>query len=133
MQSNVPQFLRRCFLSTLVYVVTVWCVVWLLKHPLLDADTSVRAVVALLPMLPITYVVRLLLQHVMSGDEMQQRIDLEAIAVAGIVVSLGTLTLSLLMIAGVFHTTGRQAMAWVFPALWIAYGFARAWAARRYQ
>lgn len=132
MHSSIPQFLRRCFLSTLAYVATVWCVVWLLNHPLLEADTAVRAVVALLPMLPITYVVRLLLRHVLSGDEMQRRIDLEAIAAAGIVVSLGTLTLSLLMTAGVFHATGQQAMVWVFPALWIAYGFARVWAARRY-
>lgn len=133
MATGTSRFLRDCFLSSLAYVATTWLAIWLLKHSLADAAPALRALIALLPVFPIVIVVRLLVRRMLAGDELQQRIDLEAIAVAALIVSLGTLTLSLLMVAGVFHATGPQAMVWVFPALWITYGFARTWAARRYR
>ena len=125
--------LLSCFLTALVYIATTWIVVWLLRHTLANAAPGLRALVAMLPVLPIVLVVRILVRMMLAGDELQQRIDLEAIAISALGVSLGTLTLSLLMVAGVIDVTGRQALVWVFPAIWIAYGFARAWATRRYR
>jgi hypothetical protein len=133
MDTGKSRLLLNCFLTALVYVATTWVAVWLLGHALADAAPGLRALVALLPVLPIVLVVRILVQMVLAGDELQQRIDLEAIAISALGVSLGALTLSLLMVAGVINVTGRQALVWVFPAIWIAYGFARAWAARRYR
>lgn len=133
MKPSTSRYLRQCFMTSLAYVATTWLAVWLLKHPLADAGPALRTLVALLPVIPIVVVVRLVVRMVLAGDELQQRIDLEAIAIAALAVSLGTLTLSLLMMAGVFHVTGRQALLWVFLALWIAYVVARTWAARRYR
>lgn len=133
MDTRTSRFLRSCFLTSMCYVATTWLTIWLLRNPLADASSVMRTPVALLPVVPIALVVRVLIRRILAGDELQQRIDLEATAIAALLISLGTLTLSLLMVAGVFHTTGRQAMTWVFPALWIAYGFARIWAARRYR
>lgn len=95
MATGTSRFLRDCFLSSLAYVATTWLAIWLLTHLLADAAPALRALIALLPVFPIVIVVRLLVRRMLAGDELQQRIDLEAIA--------------------------------------IAYGFARAWAARRYR
>lgn len=133
MNPRTSRLLTRCFLTALAYVATTWLAVWLLRHALSDAAPLLRALVALLPVIPIALVIRTLVRMVLAGDELQQRIDLQAIAIAAVAVSLGTLTLSWLLTAAVVTFPARQAMVWVFPFLWIVYGFARAWAARRYR
>jgi hypothetical protein len=116
-------------LGALGYAATVMACVWLLKHPLADAALWLRAAVALLPMLPIAWMIRVMVGNVLAGDELQRRIDLEAVAVVG----LGSLTLGLLVIARAFVVTGRSVLIWVFPTLVLSYGLARIWAARRYR
>ena len=125
--------LRDCFVASLAYVFTVWASIWLLRNVLVDAATWLRTLVVLLPVLPMAFAIRAVVKIVLAGDEMQRRIDLEAIAIAALAVSLGTLTLSLLMVVKVVAISGQDALVWVFPALWIGYSFARAWAARRYR
>ena len=122
-----------CFVTALVYVLTVWACIWLLRHPLADAALGLRTIVVLLPVLPMGFAIRVVVQMVLAGDEMQRRIDLEAIAIAALAVSMGTLTLSLLMVVKVVDISGQTALLWVFPALWVGYSFARLWAARRYR
>lgn len=125
--------LGECLLAALAYLAITWICLWLLKHPLADAAPWARALVALLPLVPITLAVRAVVRLILAGDELQRRIDLEAIAVAGVLVGLGALTLSLLMTADVLRLSGQQAMLWVFPALWLGYVAARVWASRRYR
>lgn len=120
------------FFPAIAYVVTTGACVWLLKHPLADAATAIRAVVSLLPMIPISLAVRAVVRMVLQGDELQRQIDLQAIAVSSVAVGLGSLTLSLLIKAQVIAIGGLSALLWVFPALWLGYGLARLWAARRY-
>ena len=79
------------------------------------------------------FALRAVVRLILAGDELQRRIDLEAIAMASVLVGLGTLTLSLLMVADVFQMSGRQAMLWVLPALWLTYGVTKAWLSRRYR
>lgn len=120
-------------LAALGYAATVIACVWLLKHPLADAALWLRTAVALLPTLPIAWMIRVMVDNVLAGDELQRRIELEAVAVAGLVVGLGSLTLGLLVIAGVLAVTGRTVLVWIFPTLVLSYGLARIWAARRYR
>lgn len=120
------------FFPAIAYVVTTGACVWLLKHPLADAATAIRAVVSLLPMIPISLAIRGVVRIVLRGDELQRQIDLQAIAVSSVAVGLGTLTLGLLIKAQVIAISGLSALIWVFPALWLGYGLARLWAARRY-
>lgn len=121
------------FFPAVAYIFVTGACVWLLKHPLADAATWLRAMVSLLPVIPITLAVRAVVGMILASDELQRRIDLEAIAVSSVLVGLGSLTLSLLITADVVQLTGRQATLWVFPALWLGYGLARIWAARRYR
>ncbi len=125
--------LGPAFLPVVAYLFTTGLCVWLLKHSLADAPTALRALVSLLPMIPITMAVRAIVQVVLQGDELQRRIDLEAIAVSSVFVGLASLTLSLLIKAQVVSISGISALLWVFPALWLGYGLARLWAARRYR
>lgn len=133
MKLTHSQRLSRCLLAALAYLATTWLSVWLSKQLPLDAATWLRVVAGLLPLLPISYGVRVVVQIILAGDELQRRIDLEAIAVASVGVGLGSLTLSLLLVANVVSLSGRQALLWVFPALWLGYALARLWAERRYR
>ena len=125
--------LSRCLVAALAYLATTWISVWLLKHSLLDASSMLRALVSLLPVVPIAFAIRAVVRLVLGGDEMQRHIDLEALAIAAVVVGFGCLTLSLLLVAEVIDVSARHAMLWVFPAQWVAYALARIWAQRRYR
>lgn len=124
---------RRIVLSAAVYAATVLICVWLLKHPLADAPSGWRVPVALLPLAPIIWMIRVQVAMILAGDELQRRIDLEAIAIASIGVGLGSLSLALLSVAGVSDVSGRVVLLWVLPALSLSYGVARYWVARRYR
>ncbi|MDZ4377492.1 MAG: hypothetical protein U0973_04940 [Xanthomonadaceae bacterium] len=124
---------RTSFVAALAYGVTVLICVWLLKHPLADAAPVWRALVALVPMAPITWMIRVQVAMILARDELQRRIDLEAIAIASIGVGLGSLGLALLIVARVWDVSGRSALLWVLPALLLSYGLARYWVARRYR
>lgn len=125
--------LQACFIAALAYLVTTWICVWLLKHNLLDAPLALRGLVSLLPLIPIGLAVRAVVNLVRAGDELQRRIDLEALAISAVLIGLGCLTLSFLLLAGVVDFSAREALVWVFPAHWIVYGLARLHAQRRYQ
>jgi hypothetical protein len=125
--------LGGCFIAALAYVVTTWACVWLLANPLAESSLIVRAVVSIVPLIPMGFSVREVLRLVRAGDELQRRMDLEALAIAAIAVGFGCLTLNLLIRAEVVDVTARQATLWVFPAQFIAYAIARAWTYRRYQ
>jgi len=133
MATASPHQLRRSLFAALAYLATTWLSVWLSKKLSVDASIWLRVVTGLLPLLPISYGVRVVVQIILAGDELQRRIDLEAIAVASVAVGLGALTLSLLRVANVVTLSGRQALLWVFPALWMGYALARVWVARRYR
>ena len=125
--------LGACFIAALAYLIITWICVWLLRHSLVDASITLRALVSLLPLVPIGFAVRAVVNLVRGGDELQRRIDLEALAMAAVLVGMGCLTLSFLLLAGVVDFSASAAMAWVFPAYWIVYALARLHAQRRYQ
>ncbi|MEO8460552.1 MAG: hypothetical protein ABI451_08495 [Dokdonella sp.] len=133
MRAEQRPLLKNCFFSSLAYLATTWICVWLLRHGLADAPIVVRALVGMLPTVPIVFAIRAVVKLVLAGDELQRRIDLEAFAIASVALGLGCLTASLLIVADVIVISGRQALLWVFPIQWIAYGFAKIWATNRYQ
>lgn len=132
MPSRTHRHLLECFLAATAYVFTTWACLWLLREPLAASPLAIRAVVSLLPVLPMLLAVRATVRLVMDGDELQRRIDLEAIAASSVLVGFGALTLNLLIRAGVIEISARQATLWVLPALWVGYALARLWASRRY-
>ncbi|MEP6634293.1 MAG: hypothetical protein ABJA62_08805 [Luteimonas sp.] len=124
---------REFFPAMFGYCIAILGCTWLLKHTLADAPVWMRAAVSVLPMLPIALVVRAMVRGIRDRDELQRRIDLEAIAIASVVVGLGYFTLGLMAAADVFTIPGEAAMLWVFPLLCGVYGMAKHWAQRRYR
>ena len=125
--------LRGCALASLAYLATTALSVWLLKDVIADAPTSLRALVSLLPLVPIAYAIREVLRLVRANDELQRRIDLEALAIAALVVGLVCLSLGFLVSAQVFEIKGGTVLVWMFPALSITYLLARIRAQRHYR
>ncbi|HMM67269.1 MAG TPA: hypothetical protein PKC03_10030 [Dokdonella sp.] len=134
--SPTPSRSRRllgCALATLAYLATTALSVWLLKGVIADAPASLRALVSLLPVIPIAFAIREVLRLVRASDELQRRIDLEALATAALVVGLAGLSLGFLVSAQVFEIKGSTVLVWMFPALSVTYVLARIRAQRHYR
>ncbi len=76
---------------------------------------------------------RAMVRYIRDVDEMQQRIELEAVSLATAFVALGYMTGGFLQSAKVIDVPASAAMIWVFPLLCMAYGLAKAVVARRYR
>ncbi len=130
---KIRRELGGCFFAALAYIATTWVCVWLLKHPLIEAGLVVRAAVSLIPMIPIGFAIGAVLRLVRAGDELERRIDLEALAIAAVAVGMAALTLNVLMDAQVIEIAAHDATVWIFPALLLTYVAAKIWARSRYQ
>lgn len=104
-------------------------VVW--PHAKSDAPVLVRALLALLPTLPVIGVTVLMGWRVLSSDELEQRLHMDALGLAAAVVCVLSLLGGFLAAAGVARF-GGDVLIWVFPVACVAYGIARWLLARRY-
>ncbi|MBB3342629.1 hypothetical protein [Luteimonas sp. RC10] len=95
--------------------------------------TALRALIALLPVAPIALLMRAMLRFIRGVDELQQRIELEAICIAAALVSFGYMTGGFLQAAQVIDVPASAAMLWVFPLVCGLYGIAKSVVARRYR
>lgn len=128
MRPSQRRYLREFFPAMLAYLVLVFAFKPLLG--LVDA-TALRIVIALLPVLPIVFVVRAMVRKLLDGDELERRMQLEAVTIASISVGLLSFAAGFLGMAGVFEV--QHAVLMVLPALFLAYGAALWWVRRRYQ
>ncbi len=131
--TRTPHRLRGCLIASLAYLATTGLCVWLLRDVLSGAPSGLRAVVSLLPIIPIGFTIREVLHLVRDSDELQRRIDLESLATAALAVGLACLSLGLLVGADVVEISGKTVLNWVFPALSVTYLAARVRAQRRYR
>lgn len=115
------------------YVLLILACTWLLKHTLAGAETWLRSVVSLLPVVPVAFFARALVRFIRDNDELQRRIDLEAIAIASLIVSLAYFSLGLLAAAKVIAISGDVVMIWVLPAICGTFGIVKLWSSRRYR
>src|SRR5699024_2916765 len=132
--SAPPQLRKRYSREMMVamggYAVLLFTSIWLLKH--VDS-TGLRAVIALLPVPPIALMLRAMIRYIRHADELQQRIELQAVSVATVFVSLLFLGGGLLQTALVLHAPAGAAMTWLFPLVCLGYGLAKIVVARRYR
>lgn len=122
-------YLREFMPAMLAYTLAVWLSVWLLRH--VDA-AWLRALTALLPVAPIALCLRATARYIRGLDELQRRIELEAVALGSIGVAFAYLTGGFLQGARVIDVSGTTTMLWVLPSLSLAYGIARRFVARHY-
>lgn len=124
------RYVREMMAAMAVYVVTLMLSVWLFKR--MEMAPLLRTAVALAPVLPIVFVLRAMIRYIRDVDEMQQRIELEA-------VSIGTAMLCVLYMGAGFLQTSKvidvpagAAMTWVFPLACLFYGLAKVVVSRRF-
>lgn len=123
-------YLREFLPAMLVYMGAVFLSVRLLR----DAEgTALRAAIALMPALPIALALRATARYIRGLDEMQRRIELEAMTLGSVFVAFAYLTAGFLQIARVLQVSAATAMVWVLPALGLAYAIAKRFVVRHYR
>lgn len=124
------RYVRELMVAMGAYMLTLLVSVWLLKG--IEAPV-LRALVALAPLPPIAMALRAIVRYIRDIDEMQQRIELEAVCIATAFVSLVYLGGGFLQSARVIDVPAAAAMIWVFPLVCFAYGLAKLVVVRRYR
>ena len=124
------RYLREFLPAMVGYVVTVFLSVWLLKRGI--DQPGLRALVALLPVPAIGLALRAIIRYIRDVDELQQRIELEAVSFAAAFVSMVYVTGGFLQLAKVIDIPSAVSMIWVFPLICLSYGLAKMVVARRY-
>ncbi|HEU4991236.1 MAG TPA: hypothetical protein VFT52_01930 [Luteimonas sp.] len=131
---SVPALRRRYLREFLPamggYVLALGASLWLLKQV---EEPVLRAMLALLPVPPVALAVRAIIRYIRDSDELQRRIELEAVSVATALVSMLYFAGGLLQMAKVIDIPSGQAMFWVFPLVCMTYGLAKAFVAGRYR
>ena len=124
------RYMREILPAMIGYVVAVFLSVWLLKR--VDAP-ALRALIALLPVPGIALAMRAIVRRIRDADELQRRIEVEAVSLAAAFVSLGYLAAGFLQRAKVIDVPSSAAMIWVFPLVCLTFGVAKVVLGRRYR
>lgn len=132
---TAPLALRRRYSREMMIAMGAYVVLLVLSITLLKRvdGTALRACIALLPVPPIAMTLRAMIRYIRDVDELQQRIELQAVSFATACVSLLYLTGGLLQAARVLDVPASAAMIWVFPLVCLAYGLAKIAVSRRYR
>lgn len=122
------QYERRVLIAMGFYTACM-----LLEWPLVRAAASlpVKCLLALVPVVPMVYVIGLLAQRIRASDELEQQTHLIGLGIATAVVGALSLVGGFLSIANVLKVDG-SILIWIFPSLMFCYGIARWWIVRRY-
>jgi len=131
MRTVHKRYLREFIPAMLAYVVLI-----LLFGALVPKTESMlwRVVLALLPLLPIVLLIRAMVRVIRGQDELERRIDLEAIAIAAMATGFGFFSFGLLLGAGVGGKVDPAAIAiWVMPCLFGSFGVAKWLVSWRYR
>lgn len=127
------RYTRRLMLTMSAYVAVLFVSILLLKGPAAGWPLPAKALLAVLPVLPVAYVGKAFIAYLGECDEMIRRIELEAVSLSSLIVGLLFLAGGFLMQAGVFTLSGGTVAIWVFPLLCGIYGLTKWQAIRRYR
>ena len=124
------RYLREFLPPMLAYVVVLFLSLWLLNR--IDGPWGLRAVIALLPALPIALGLRAIVRYIRDADEMQRRIELEAVSIATACIAMLYMSAGFLQLAKVIDISAGVAMIWMFPLICLGYGLAKIVVSQRY-
>jgi hypothetical protein len=124
------RYLRALWPALVGYMLALFASIFLIKRGI--ESVPLRAIVAVLPVLPIALIMRAALRYLREVDELQRRIETEAIGIASLLVSMLYFAGGLLQKAKVIDLDAAMAMIWVFPLLCGTYGIAKMILTRRY-
>lgn len=126
MSEAARRYTRSFLLAVAIYMVLVFVSIEVLERL---PETPWRIIIAVLPMFPLIFGTRAFMRYLLTMDELQQRIQLQAVAFAAGATGMLTLTYGFLENAGL----PRLSMLWVFPLLCFLWGGASWILTRRYQ
>lgn len=123
------RYVREFFPAMIAYVVVVFSV-W----PMADHvhATWLKVLIALAPILPVALVVRAVVRKILASDELERRVQLEAISIASLSVGMLSFAAGFLASAGVLPFDSSTMLILVLPLLFVVYGVALGWIRRRY-
>ena len=129
MSRSIHRRYQREFWPAMVTYMAIMFLLW----PLLPQvhNELLKIALAVLPIVPVLFVVRAMVRLVLGSDELEQRIHLIGLAIAATVVSTLSLAGGFLAAAGVIKLDGAI-LIWVWPTLVVVYAAGRGWASRRY-
>lgn len=125
------RYLRALWPALIGYSLTLFASIFLIKRGI--ESVPLRGVVAVLPVVPIAFMMLAALRYLREIDELQRRIETEAIGAASLLVSLLYFAGGMLQKADVIDIDSAVSMIWVFPLLCGTYGIAKMVIARRYM
>lgn len=126
MKENVRTYLKHFSVTMIAY--TVLLIVSRLLLNTVD-NQALRIIIAILPVLPVPFGIWVVMIYVRSLDELQRRIQFEAVAFSMLMTGSITFTLGFLADAGV----PQLSLIWVFPMSIALWGIGQFIATRRYQ
>lgn len=124
------RYVRALWPIMIGYTLLLFASIWWIRQGI--ASLPLRALVAVLPVVPLLLFLRVALRYLREIDELQRRIETEAIGIASLLVSMLYFAGGLLDKAGVLAIDAASAMIWVFPLLMLLYGITKMVLARRY-
>ena len=128
MRAAQRRYVREFLPAMAAYALLLFVSLELLKYV---HAVPLRVVIVLLPVLPIVFVVRAMVRLVLASDELERRLQLEAISIASMSVGLLSFAAAFLQGAGLLPIV--NGLMWVLPALFAAYGVANWWVRRRFR
>lgn len=129
MSRSIHKRYKREFWPAMLAYIAIMFLLW----PLLPRmhNELLKIALALLPVVPVLFVVRAMVRLVLGSDELEQRTHLIGLAIAATVVSMLSLTGGFLAAAGIIQLDGTV-LIFVWPVLVVVYSAGRIWASRRY-
>ena len=125
------RYIRALWPALVLYSLTLFASIWSIRQGI--ESLPLRGLVAVLPVLPIAWMMHAALRYLREIDELQRRIETEAIGAASLLVALLYFAGGMLEKAEVIRMDAGVAMIWVFPMLCGIYGIAKMIFTRRYQ
>ncbi|MEO7067206.1 MAG: hypothetical protein ABI114_09890 [Rhodanobacter sp.] len=121
MRTVQRQFMRAFFPAMAAYLILLPASIVLLQH--FTVPPLWKAVIVLLPVLPMLLVIRAMVRFLRGLDELQQRIQLQALGITCAVVGSATFALGFLQGADLVPASADQ-LLWVLPAMFGVWGVA---------
>jgi hypothetical protein len=124
------RYLREFLPATFAYSVLIIAYGFLARS--VDS-VFLRSVLVVLPLAPMVLMIRAMVRVIRDQDELERRIDLEAIAIASMLTGFGFFTFGMLLGASDWQGAQANVVAiWVLPCLFFSFGLAKIWVSRRY-
>lgn len=130
MRAEQRRYIREFFPAMAAYVLLLFVSLVLLKH-VHAVPVPLKVVIVLLPVLPVVFVVRAMVRLILASDELERRLQLEAISIASM--SVGLLSFAAAFLRGAGLLPIDNALMWVLPAMFAGYGMANWWVRRRFR